>query len=156
MQNQATMHVSPTSATNQPVPPPNGVKYELLWQAEHVKIHYAAEGNFLKLVWNGLPAKADIMEGCEQLLVYVKQYHVAKIINDVANVEGLFTESVEWIITNFGPRLDASGVYHVAWIYSEESISRFSADTVLSRSITDTITIVFDNLENAERWIMSV
>ena len=86
----------------------------------------------------------------------MKQYHVAKIINDVANVEGLFTESVEWIITNFGPRLDASGVYHVAWIYSEESISRFSADTVLSRSITDTITIVFDNLENAERWIMSV
>jgi hypothetical protein len=86
----------------------------------------------------------------------VEQYHVAKLINDVAKVEGLFTESVDWIITNFAPRLDAHGVYHVAWIYSEESISRFSADTVLSRSITDTITIVFDNLETAERWILAV
>ncbi|MBK0402065.1 hypothetical protein I5M27_03655 [Adhaeribacter sp. BT258] len=150
------MPASTTTATNQPMHFPNGIKYDLLWQQDYMKIFYSAEGNFLKLVWNGLPSKEQIKVGSEQILVYVKQYNISKIINDVAKVEGLFTESVEWIITNFAPRMNALGVHHVAWIYSEESISRFSADSVLSRSVTDTIAIVFDNIENAERWILAV
>ncbi|MFC5272081.1 hypothetical protein [Adhaeribacter terreus] len=135
---------------------PNNVSYELLCHKDYLEIFMSTEGNFLKLVWSGLPSKEKVMEGSEQLLKYVEQYKISKLINDVSKVEGLFTESVEWIITNFAPRLNASGVHNIAWIYSEDSISRFSADSVLSRSITDTIAIVFDNLENAERWILAV
>ena len=131
------------------------VAYELLWQRSFLEIFYSKEWNFLKAIWMGQLSKADIIEGAEAILTHAKQFNSTKLVNDVSRVEGLFTDAVEWIVTDFSPRLNAIGVTHVAWIYSENSESRFSADAVVSHSITDTITFIFDNLSSAERWILA-
>jgi hypothetical protein len=150
------MHTITTSTLSQPMPYSNGVKYELLWHRDYLEIYYSEEKNFLKLIWYGVPSKEKIIDGCEQIISYVEQFCITKIINDVSKLEGPFTESVEWVIMNFSPRLNACGVLNVAWIYSENSTSRLSADAVVSRSITEIIAIVFDNIESAERWILAV
>lgn|SRR5690606_13963781 len=134
----------------------SAMKYELIWQSPNVDIFYCQEFNFLKSQWHGLTIKTQIIADSEALLKFTTQFACKKMIIDVSKVEAPFYDIVDWVINDFGPRLNACGINYAAWIYSENSGGRPSADAILSHSITETVNIVFDNPGNAELWIKTL
>ena len=119
----------------------------------HITIHYNAIDDILFADWTGEQTRETIMDGCEKMLLYLKQFRCQKILNDNTNVTSIWSHAAEWVETDWFPRLSAAGCAFLAWIYSPNIYSKLSADEALRFGTGSIITITFHDKSTAESWL---
>lgn len=132
------------------------LNHNLLYESETLCIYFDFADDWLYADWNGRQTVESVKDGCEQILQFLKAERTHKLLNDNTNVTNIWSDSAEWVATDFGPRCASSGLEYVAWVYSPDHFSRLSADEVMEHHISSTVTIAFDNVEEAKDWLRSV
>lgn len=132
------------------------LNHNILYQSPTICIYYDFVDDWLYNDWIGEQTVESIKEGCEQFLLLLIAERTHKLLNDNTNVTNIWSDAAEWIATDFAPRCAAAGLEYIAWVYSPDHFSRLSADEVMERHITSTVTIAFDNIEEAKDWLRSV
>jgi hypothetical protein len=132
------------------------LNHNILYESATVCIYFDFLDDWLYVDWIGEQTVESIKEGCEQLLLLLKAERTHKLLNDNTRVTNIWSDAAEWIATDFAPRCAYAGLEYVAWVYSPDQFSRLSADEVMERHITSTVTIAFDDIEAASQWLRSV
>lgn len=132
---------------------------EKLYTSKSLDIEFDAQGNFMYANWKGFQTVDSIKAGGEKMLTFVKQKNVKKVLNDNRLVTGPWQGAAEWAAKEWFPQMFAAGLTHFAWIQSASVFSQLSAEKTLSETDesrkSETIRI-FDNLERAHQWIVSI
>jgi len=107
------------------------VELQQIYQREFVDISIDQQRNWLYANWKGYQSDASIKEGCELMLVAMKQYKAVHILNDNRQVLGIWTGVADWLARNWFPRMRTSGMKKFALIYSPSRFSQISADAAI-------------------------
>jgi len=105
--------------------------------------------------WKGQPNTDEVKMGLEAVLQVMTDFGIGKILNDNRHMAGSWTNSLEWIMTDWSPRAIRKGYRAVAFIYSPDVFARFSVDALLMQ--TDSSGPVkskpFNKVEPAMAWL---
>lgn len=135
---------------------PSPALHQSLFQSDYLNLYLNQADQWIYADWKGYQTTETIMQGSEQMLHFIQETGVHKLINDNTHLTGMKANAVEWLALNLAPRLQEAGLQYLSWIYKTNSYSEASADLVLSISSTDIIVIVFDHVAMAEKWLRSI
>jgi hypothetical protein len=132
------------------------LNHRLLCEKDAYCIYHDFVNEWLYVDWIGPQSVETIKEGCEVLLKFMAQERLHKVINDNTRVTNIYSDAAEWVARTFAPRCALAGLDYCAFVYSPDHFSRLSADEILDRHITKTVTIPFNDLASAQDWLRSV
>jgi hypothetical protein len=128
---------------------------ELLFQEKYIQIIYNSDEHWLYVNWLGFQTVKSVMEGCEKMLVCLREKSCQKVLNDNTLVDGIWSGAARWGADNWFPRMRQAGLEWFAWVYSPSVLSKLSTDKTLSLMQPDFIQTFYD-LEEAKLWLRSM
>lgn len=130
----------------------------LVFADKHLQIYYNPQEAWLYVKWVGLQTTTSVMAGCEKTLEYLKAHKCAKVLNDNALADGIWSGAARWVANNWFPRMRAAGLERFAWIYSPSALSQLSTDKTLSLLEQDYQVNIktFYGLPTARQWLRAV
>ncbi|HSI90767.1 MAG TPA: hypothetical protein VK927_06585 [Adhaeribacter sp.] len=135
---------------------PDASKYHLLFQADYISIYNNTLEGWLYAQWKGTRTQENAMQGVEQILHYLNDTGSRKIIIDSRLSKNSLLDVVDWVSKVVAPKLEATGLEHLAWIYSDNNHARPLADAILAKDKTNIIVLVSDKIETAETWLRTL
>jgi hypothetical protein len=138
--------------------PPLALRFmalRILQELDFLDIGYDYANDWIYAEWHGEITFERAKAGGEAVLHFVEAEHGRKLLNDNSRVTEMWLETPEWRAMNVFPRLHAAGLQYVAWVYSPDLYSRFSADRSLE-AITQPVALPFEDLEMAKSWLRIV
>lgn len=128
----------------------------VLITTSHISIAYDILDDVLYVNWTGNQTKETVMDGCERILDYLKQYHCKKVLNDNTDVTSIWDDASEWVAVNWFPLMYEAGCKLFAWVYSPNVYSKLSAYKTLTYGIKGIIVTAFQSRENAAGWLKAM
>lgn len=122
----------------------------------HITIKYSLSIDVLLVDWTGDQSRSSVMDGCEKILNYLRQYRCTKVLNDNTHVTSIWADASEWVATDWFPRMQASGCRLFAWVYSPNLYSKLSTDQTLLHGSGGVIAITFENSDTALAWLIAM
>jgi len=134
--------------------------FQQLFVQPNIEIYLDSDNEWLYVNWIGFQMIQNVKDGCEQMLIFVKEYQCSKVLNDNTFVRGVWAGAAEWGATNWFPRMKMAGVRQFAWVYSPSEFSKMSTDLTISRTsadlLKDDFIRTFDNITEARKWLQQV
>ncbi|MCB2406835.1 hypothetical protein [Hymenobacter lucidus] len=127
----------------------------ILQELPYLTIYYDYNNEWLYAFWYGAIGFEQALEGGEAVLRSVQTEKCHKLLNDNSEVTDMWLETPEWREMNMFPRLHAAGLRYVAWVYSANLYSRFSADRALA-ALAQPVALAFEDLDMAKNWLRVV
>ncbi|TGE17792.1 hypothetical protein [Hymenobacter elongatus] len=127
----------------------------ILQELPYLDIHYDYRNEWIYAEWRGDITFERAKEGGEALVSFVESEGCTKLLNDNALVTDMWLEAPEWQAMNIFPRLHAAGLLYIAWVYSPNLYSRFSADRAID-AIVQPVTLPFEDMTIAKGWLRVV
>ncbi|WP_439882836.1 hypothetical protein ACSX1A_06645 [Pontibacter sp. MBLB2868] len=128
---------------------------ELLYRNNHLAIEFNAIGNWLYVNWRGYQNRETVIDGCEKMLLLMKEHACYRILNDNTKVEGQWSAAAKWGADVWFPAMREAGLEWFAWIYSPSMFSRLSTDKMVSLTENPDFIKVFDDIDLARDWLRS-
>jgi hypothetical protein len=94
----------------------------------------------------------------EKILQFLQEKHCCKILNNNQQLIGPWLDACSYVANDMLPRLKEAGLKYLAWVYSPNVYSQYSADKVLeaaSLAVKDQVNF-FYSLTLAQEWLQSV
>jgi hypothetical protein len=123
----------------------------IYWSNSFVTI-YLYENNIIHADWCGYVSVDQVKEGCERLLLSVKENNCGLVINDNRRVKGSWTQAIKWLEEDYLPRLIKANLKKIAFLYSPEPGARYSVNRLLEAS-ADYEGQAFEDFDEAAKWI---
>ena len=120
---------------------------------DYLSIEYLEQFNWLHADWKGHQTEQSVTIGCEKILEASKTHHCFKVLNDNTNTVGIWTPGPALVGDWFG-RLRKSGLRYFAWVAPPGAMSRTSADESSRRTEDHEIVKIFDEIEDARKWLL--
>ncbi|HSI90768.1 MAG TPA: hypothetical protein VK927_06590 [Adhaeribacter sp.] len=130
--------------------------YKPLLEENSVAAYYDLEDNWFYISWYGEQTQQSRMRVFDEVLEYFNRANCTKILNDNTHNTSLWSDCSLWLLNDWLPRAEASGLRSLAWVYSKDPEVRRSAEEMISRLSGRSIVIAFDKLEDAKAWLNSV
>lgn len=128
---------------------------ELLFRNNFIAIELDPQDGWMYVNWRGYVSHHDVIAGCEQILLLLKQNQCTQILNDNTLVEGMWSAAAKWGGEVWFPALREAGLRQFAWVYSPSVLSRLSTDKTIKNTDTPTYIRTFDDIELAKDWLRS-
>lgn len=133
------------------------VTKQILFDSSFITIKYDEANNWIYTNWKGVQTIDTIKQGCEQILLAIKSKGCHKVLNDNTNVKGTWTHAREWVADHWFPRVIKAGLRELAYVYSPDVFSKFSTDSLLKRTDTNSFkSATFNSLEEGANWLRSI
>ncbi|GAA4434391.1 hypothetical protein GCM10023188_25270 [Pontibacter saemangeumensis] len=123
-----------------------------LLTTDFLAIEYNLVDDFLVGNWAGPLTKEDIVDGYEQISLFLKKQFCHKLLDNHLEVQGMWVEQAAWMARDWHPRAEAIGLQYHACVYSRDIYSRLSADQAI-RMVEKGIVKGFDTESAAEGWL---
>jgi hypothetical protein len=123
----------------------------IYWSSSFVTI-YLYENNIIHADWCGYVSVDEVKEGCERMLLSVKENNCGLVINDNRRVKGSWTQAIKWLEEDYLPRLIKANLKKIAFLYSPEPGARYSVNRLLEVS-AEYEGQAFEDFEQAAKWI---
>lgn len=101
------------------------------FEEDFITIESPADSPYLTVCWSGFLSRAQVHEGCEQVLKAIGSSGLSCIFNDSYRVRGDWLHSVEWVALDWFPRAEQAGLRYLAWLYSRERWANVPIDTAI-------------------------
>ncbi len=118
----------------------------------HLTISYDKLNHWLYADWAGVQDLRTLQLGSEQITLHLRAEHCRKVLNDNTRVTSIHAQARRWVENGFLHQLASAGLEYMAWVYSPDFDSRFSADLSLLR-VTRPVVVGFDDLVAAYTWL---
>ena len=102
--------------------------------------------------WKGFHSVESVKTGCEKLLQVLTEQQCKHVLNDNRMVSGPWMGAAEWVVTDWFPRVYATGVEKFAWIVSANIFSQMSTEATQARNKNDK-TRTFNDVAKAAQWL---
>jgi len=113
------------------------------------------QDNWIHAHWHGRQTLVSIMDGGLTYVEMLREQPCPKLLNDHRDLVGAFTEANDWIEQVWTPLMIGAGLRYFAQVLSPDIFSQLSIENLQFR-IGDLLQIhMFDNLEEAQRWLRS-
>ena len=119
----------------------------------HISIHYNALDDIMYADWTGEQTRESVIDGCEKIVQYIKQYKCSKLLNDNTHVTSIWSDGADWVAAEWFHMLNDAGCKLLAWVYSPNIYSKLSADEALKYGTKTVITLTFQSKETAASWL---
>ena len=117
------------------------------------EVEYNAEKERLESNWIGFQNLESVKKGCLIMLNLLKKNNCTRVINDNRQVVGNWSEAVDWANQIWFPAMGEAGLKKFAWIYSQSTFARISAQSTLNVMIGDITAQFFTDGEEAADWL---
>lgn len=126
----------------------------LLYRDSFVDIWHDRANAWLYLDWKGAQTSESIRNGGEQLLRFIGELGIGKILNDNTNTVGNWISAVPWIVFTFLPRARKAGMQRGAHVYARNRLAKLSAEgAMLLFDPEDAHVKFFSAIEDAGAWL---
>ncbi len=129
--------------------------HKTYFKSSFLTIYYNESQHWIEADWLGYQNYDSVTRGCMILLNLMKNNSCTKVLNDNTHVAGNWSEAADWVASFWFPAMKEAGLRHFAWIYSDSTFSRMSANKTVD-SIDNHFNHFFDNKEEAEQWLQSL
>lgn len=128
-----------------------------LYESPETDIELDEKDGILYVNWKGFQLVESVQNGCEQMLLLLKQHSCTKVLNDNTNVTGIWSGASEWVAVDWFPRMREAGLQKFAWVYSPSYFSRLSTDKTLDSTpkelLQSNMIQVFTDIAAAREWL---
>lgn len=117
---------------------------------------YHETPDILTLEWKGFVTVDLIVEAHKKSLDLIKNNRVTKIIEDVQNFTGPFSEANKWFIETYAPKVKRLGINHTAVILSSNIFTQLTVNQLKENEDFKKIGIsyrVFESMNLAKNWL---
>ncbi len=122
----------------------------------HISISINKEKKFLYVNWLGFQNNESVRQGCLKMLDMLKKTGLTKVLNDNRSVLGTWSDAAEWVGKEWFPMMEAAGLKHFAWIYSNSTFSQLSAHKSVDILQGKVVTRLFNDGNEGEDWLLKV
>lgn len=123
----------------------------IYWSNAFISI-YLYDTHVIHADWTGYVSVAQVKEGCEQILLSMRENKCALLINDNRKVKGTWTQAIKWLEEDYLPRLVKENLKKIAFLYSPELSARYSVNRLLE--VYDQYEgQAFEEFDAAAKWI---
>lgn len=126
-------------------------KEKLLFKNAFLTLAYDESEGILMSDWSGWLDTKKGKSGCLEILSYVNQHGVTKILNDNSSVTGTSGET-DWMTRVWIPSLRDAGLLYFAWVYSREFFTQLQIDNTVDKSTGIAMRTFFSTGE-ALQWL---
>lgn len=112
------------------------------------------KNNWLYYKWRGFLMIEELKRGYDKILEVLEQEKLDTALADHTNIVGPWNEANEWLVAEWTPRANKSGLKSLAINTAGDLFSNISLELFLiNNKHTNYTTQVFDILEDAENWL---
>ena len=123
----------------------------LLIDEPFIRIMLDPTSGILFMLWCGYQDSHRIETMGIKVIEFIEEHQVKKVICDNTNVEGPWFDASIWTRDVWFPAVFEKGVTHFAWVWSEDTFARLSAERSLPASIPGLK--VFNDYNLALKWL---
>lgn len=110
----------------------------------------------LVLKWKGFVSVDLIVEAHKKSFDLIKNNRVTKMIEDVQDFTGPFSEANQWFIETYAPKVKRLGINHTAVILSQNIFTQLTVNQLKENEDFKKIGIsyrVFESINLAKNWL---
>lgn len=126
---------------------------KVLLEETSITISCDEENHWLVADWKGYQTVESIRFGCEEILKFLIQYKLTKVLNNNSLVTGIWSGASAWVGNEWFPRMIQAGLKKFAWVYSKSALSRLSTDESLKNLENKSATKTFFEISDAIEWL---
>ncbi|AIZ63975.1 hypothetical protein PK28_10265 [Hymenobacter sp. DG25B] len=124
-----------------------------LLQSALLDVQLDEEHAWLYMAWKGPLAMAPVQAACAQVLGFIQQTGVRKVLNDNTLVTQSSWELARWVAENYLPRAAHLGIESVAWVQSADIFSRAYINTIEAAAGPLPQLALFEDVASAYEWL---
>jgi hypothetical protein len=122
---------------------------------EVYSIHYDAQLQAVRMVWNGYATSEQFRAGTELMLETLAANKAHKVLADLRAMELIGTNDQHWLENNFVPRAIEKGFRELAIVQPEAYFTKVSVESVSYKVENDKLTISFFKTPEAAEQFLS-
>jgi len=111
------------------------------------------QNDLIFLDWNGYLNLDLVKAGSEELLVWIKQHKVTKVLVDNSKVSGTWQAANSWYETDWNPRAAKEGLAFMAIIMSDNVFTQLSAQGFVKVTKGLYTVNIFNGASQARAWL---
>jgi len=111
------------------------------------------ENGLIFLDWNGFLNLELVKAGSEELLIWIKQHKVTKVLVDNSKVSGPWQSANGWYETDWNPRAAKEGLAFMAVIMSENVFAQLSVQGFAKVTQGVYTVNIFNGQPQARTWL---
>lgn len=129
----------------------------LVYEREHVKIHYEEEVKAVYLEWQGFATSREFRQACEKSLEELESRGLSRMIADNRAAKAIAPTDSKWLSDQWFPRAITAGLRHSAVILSSSALNQHASNSI-SRRVKgiDFHAENFSEPEAARAWLASL
>ncbi|MDB5005145.1 MAG: hypothetical protein JWQ34_3370 [Mucilaginibacter sp.] len=131
------------------------IQTETNYQDSKITINYIKEFGRMEVDWTGFQDMESVKHGCLLMLDYLTNTRCDRIVNDNTNVQGNWSDAVEWVGNEWFPMMEKAGLKYFAHLFSPSTFSQLSAKKSIDIMAGIITTQYFTDIELAREWIDS-
>ncbi len=143
----------PLKKTESEIEETDGVSY---YRNSHIKIKFNKIKKYLEAEWTGFQNLETVQHGCMMMHKILKLNNCEKVLNDNTEVQGNWSEAVDWGGEVWFPMMENAGTKYFAWIYSPSTFSQLSAEKSINIMQGNILTQLFNDRQEAVEWLEKV
>ena len=112
------------------------------------------QNDIIFLDWNGFLNLDLVKSGSEELLVWIKQHKITKVLVDNSKVSGTWQSANGWYQTDWNPRAAKEGLAFMAVIMSDNVFTQLSLQGFTKVTQGVYTVCIFNGEPQARKWLM--
>jgi hypothetical protein len=129
------------------------MKTETSYEDGKIAINYQQEFGRMEVDWTGFQDMESVQHGCMLMLDYLKRNGCDRIVNDNTNVQGNWSDAVEWVGNEWFPMMEKAGLKYFAHLFSPSTFSQLAARKSIDIMAGIITTQYFTDIDLAREWI---
>jgi hypothetical protein len=103
--------------------------------------------------WRGFLLMDELNTGYGTIAEIVREHKITSLVADHSNIVGPWNEIVDWLVSEWTPQMNISGLRKMAIITSTDLFSNISLELFLMDNSHAKYEVkVFDTLQEAKKW----
>jgi hypothetical protein len=123
----------------------------------YLSIETDKKNNWIYYKWRGFLLIEELKTGYNKILEVLEKERLDTALADHSNIVGPWNEANEWLVNEWTPRANKSGLRNLAINTAGDLFSNISLELFLiNNKQTNYSTQVFDTLEDAKSWLKKI
>lgn len=122
----------------------------------YLTIRWNTQIQSVVMEWKKFVKGDDFRAGLDKGLELVREKRAKRWLADLRQIGVVAQEDQDWSNQDWFPRAVRAGLTHMAIVYPENIVARWSVERIITRvEGTDLVIHYFDNVEKARFWLIS-
>ena len=121
-------------------------------------LSYEPTQNYLLMKWVGYSSEEEVKRASLKMITWQQHEGMARKcqvhVHDTKEIEGAWIGVVDWIATEMFPQCYQAGLRYNLSVTSPDLFSKMSSVALQQQSSWQVTTLLFETLEQAEKWIV--